>query len=163
MLIRRMGGLVPGADPPLTLCSVALLPPELLLWYVLAQDVTASELRQLVATAGQYCPILKAAREQAVKVEGLTGGRVPPYPGAHVHPTRSSSTLSLSALLPSSSSPHVSSAALAASINTDFVRKGSGSSQGSGRGSDDLPTRDSPNLRASRATWSPEVSYLARL
>jgi hypothetical protein len=37
---------------------------------------------EVVASAEQLCPIIRAARDAARRVEAATGGLVPPYPGA---------------------------------------------------------------------------------
>jgi len=45
-------------------------------------DVTATELIGVVASAERVCPIIRAARDAARRVEAASGGMVPPYPGA---------------------------------------------------------------------------------
>lgn len=44
-------------------------------------DITASELRSVVAKAAEVCPIIRAARDAATAAEAASGGRVPPFPG----------------------------------------------------------------------------------
>eukprot|EP00798_Chlamydomonas_sp_ICE-L_P004402 gene4402-14527_t len=41
-------------------------------------DITAPELRTLLSAASQSCPIIKEARNAALKVKQLTGGHIPP-------------------------------------------------------------------------------------
>ncbi|KAF5829354.1 hypothetical protein DUNSADRAFT_16199 [Dunaliella salina] len=45
-------------------------------------DITATELIDVVASAERVCPIIRAARDAARRVESASGGMVPPYPGA---------------------------------------------------------------------------------
>ncbi|EFN57701.1 hypothetical protein CHLNCDRAFT_34679 [Chlorella variabilis] len=45
-------------------------------------DITAGELRSVVAKAAEACPIIRAARDAAVTAEAANGGRVPPVPGS---------------------------------------------------------------------------------
>jgi type II pantothenate kinase len=44
-------------------------------------DVTAAELRGVVARAAEACPVIRAARDAAVAAEAASQGRVPPLPG----------------------------------------------------------------------------------
>jgi pantothenate kinase len=44
-------------------------------------DITAAELRSVVAKAAEVCPVLRAARDAAVAAEAASAGRVPPFPG----------------------------------------------------------------------------------
>ena len=44
-------------------------------------DITASELKSVVAKAAEVCPVLRAARDAAVAAEAASAGRVPPFPG----------------------------------------------------------------------------------
>jgi hypothetical protein len=44
-------------------------------------DVTAAELRSVVAAAAEVCPIIRAARDAAVAAQAACNGRVPPLPG----------------------------------------------------------------------------------
>lgn len=44
-------------------------------------DITAAELRSVVAKAADYCPIIRAARDAAVASQAANDGRVPPLPG----------------------------------------------------------------------------------
>ncbi|KAG2443313.1 hypothetical protein HYH02_009380 [Chlamydomonas schloesseri] len=79
-------GMLPFARELLRLgCEVVLVANSL----PAINDVTAPELRSLLAAAAESCPLLKAAREAAVKVEMATGGHVPPFPG--LRPARRSS------------------------------------------------------------------------
>jgi type II pantothenate kinase len=48
-------------------------------------DVTAAELRSVVAKAAEACPIIRAARDAAVAAEAANHGRIPPVPGHHGH------------------------------------------------------------------------------
>ena len=45
-------------------------------------DVTAAELRGVVARAAEYCPIRRAARDAAVSTLAACGGHIPPADGA---------------------------------------------------------------------------------
>eukprot|EP00955_Chlamydomonas_euryale_P028638 301758-Chlamydomonas_euryale.AAC.1 len=45
-------------------------------------DITAPELRALLSAAASLCPVIRAARSAAVKVEAAHGGRVPAHPAA---------------------------------------------------------------------------------
>lgn len=45
-------------------------------------DITAAELRSMVAKAAEVCPVIRAARDAAVAAEAANGGRIPPVPGA---------------------------------------------------------------------------------
>lgn len=53
-------------------------------------DITAGELRSVVAKAAEACPIIRAARDAAVTAEAANGGRVPPVPG-YINPNRAPS------------------------------------------------------------------------
>lgn len=44
-------------------------------------DITAAELKSVVAKAAEICPLIRAARDAAVTAEAASGGRVPPFPG----------------------------------------------------------------------------------
>lgn len=44
-------------------------------------DITAPELKSVVARAAEACPIIKAARDAAVAAEAASSGRVPPFKG----------------------------------------------------------------------------------
>jgi bifunctional damage-control phosphatase, subfamily II, fusion protein len=44
-------------------------------------DITAAELKSVVAKAAEVCPVLRAARDAAVAAEAASAGRVPPFPG----------------------------------------------------------------------------------
>lgn len=44
-------------------------------------DITASELKSVVAKASEVCPIIRAARDAATAAQAAAGGRVPPPPG----------------------------------------------------------------------------------
>lgn len=44
-------------------------------------DITAPELKSVVARAADACPIIKAARDAAVTAEAASSGRVPPFKG----------------------------------------------------------------------------------
>ncbi|GIL42264.1 hypothetical protein Vafri_272 [Volvox africanus] len=80
-------GMLPFARELLRLgCEVVLVANEL----PAINDITAPELRALLNAASDVCPIVKEAREAAIKVERATGGHVPPYPG--LHPIRRSSS-----------------------------------------------------------------------
>lgn len=47
-------------------------------------DVTAAELRSVVAAAAEVCPIIRAARDAAVAAQAACNGRIPPLPGKRV-------------------------------------------------------------------------------
>ncbi|GLC40183.1 hypothetical protein PLESTB_000260200 [Pleodorina starrii] len=80
-------GMLPFARELLRLgCEVVLVANSL----PAINDITAPELRALLSAAATVCPIIKAAREAAIKVEMATGGHVPPYPG--LRPVRRSSS-----------------------------------------------------------------------
>ncbi|GLI70548.1 hypothetical protein VaNZ11_015467 [Volvox africanus] len=80
-------GMLPFARELLRLgCEVVLVANEL----PAINDITAPELRALLISAANVCPIIKEAREAAIKVERATGGHVPPYPG--LYPIRRSSS-----------------------------------------------------------------------
>lgn len=86
-------GMLPFAREMLRLgCEVVLVANSL----PAINDITAQELRTVVATAAKACPVLRAAREAALKAEAAAGGRVPPYPGMAFR--RSSSRASLASL-----------------------------------------------------------------
>lgn len=46
-------------------------------------DITASELRSVVAKAAEVDPTIRAARDAAVTYQAANNGRVPPFGGAH--------------------------------------------------------------------------------
>ncbi|GFR49108.1 hypothetical protein Agub_g10904 [Astrephomene gubernaculifera] len=86
-------GMLPFARELLRMgCEVVLVANSL----PAINDITAPELRALLGQVAELCPIIRAAREAAVRVEHATGGHVPPYPG--LTPARRTS----SALPPSS-------------------------------------------------------------
>eukprot|EP00967_Tisochrysis_lutea_P142877 scaffold264629_cov17-Tisochrysis_lutea.AAC.2 len=47
-----------------------------------AQEHTQNTHMRVVASAERVCPIIRAARDAARRVEAASGGMVPPYPGA---------------------------------------------------------------------------------
>jgi len=49
-------------------------------------DITAGELRSVVAKAAEVCPVIKAARDAAVTAQAASQGRVPPFPGLSQRP-----------------------------------------------------------------------------
>ncbi|PSC76368.1 Pantothenate kinase 2 isoform B [Micractinium conductrix] len=53
-------------------------------------DITAAELRSVVAKAAEVCPIIRAARDAAVSAEAANHGRIPPVQG-HAGPRRTPS------------------------------------------------------------------------
>ena len=79
---------MPTLPPPLQVVLVANSLPAI-------NDVTAGELRGVVAKAAEACPVIRASRDAAVAAEAAAGGRVPPFPGLQ---QRTASTDRLSAL-----------------------------------------------------------------
>lgn len=53
-------------------------------------DITAAELRAVVARAAEYCPILRAARDAAVSTLAACGGHIPPAAGTQLDTSLSS-------------------------------------------------------------------------
>lgn len=58
-------------------------------------DITAQELRSVVAKAAEVCPVIKAARDAAVAAQAASQGRIPPFPGLSKRPPSSDRLSSL--------------------------------------------------------------------
>ncbi|GIL89535.1 hypothetical protein Vretimale_1901 [Volvox reticuliferus] len=162
-------GMLPFARELLRLgCEVVLVANEL----PAINDITAPELRALLNAAADVCPIIKEAREAAVKVERATGGHVPPYPG--LHPVRRSSSNLQMLLQQQQLQEHQdrrhddanhATATLSVSDGCSGAIRSRSSSSGGSSSSSSAPNRSEPTgpaeLTASRQTTPPSADLPA--